>query len=361
MKTKKLIAIHQKCLDNNLPFVTWRVPDSSTCETIISPKAVEHHNPDFQNLEGFIAAPFEFATQKRVWVFPVFYHFYDANFDLRELDEIHSIPRAEHKEICDTEYSAYENHFHHFKQLIEQGTLQKGVLSRVKTCQNINRSKAAELYQRLCHEYPHAMVYIFNIPEKGLWIGATPESLLRLEKRHFITESIAATHITGATRKPWSDKEISEQEIVTDYIRDKLEESGINIYRMAGPMDHLAGNVEHLKTEFEIPAESLIPVLTKFVTALHPTPAVCGIPKEAAFEQILNTENHDREFYSGFLGVTGLKNNMQLFVNLRCMQVFDSYAALYVGGGLTIDSVLEEEWQETEYKAETLLNIAYKV
>jgi len=361
MKTGALSDIHKKCLELNLPFATWRFPEQPTCETIISAKAEELHNPDFNNLEGFVAGPFSFNSGNRIWHLPVFYHFPENNFDISNLENIHQIPRGQEKKIPETSFEAYKDHFDHFKTLFDQGILEKAVLSRIQTTHSMQRDSAPHFFENLRNAYPHAMVYILNIPEKGLWVGATPETLLRQEGHAFVTESIAATRNTGTTSIAWTEKEITEQDLVTDYIREVLEHNHIKIYRMEGPVDHLAGNVEHLKTDFEIPYDTLLPRITGFIRDLHPTPAVCGLPKDNAYKEILNTENHDRELYSGFIGPVGLQKKLQLFVNLRCMQVFDNYAALYVGGGLTKDSVLDMEWKETEQKAQTLLNIAEQV
>ena len=89
---------------------------------------------------------------------------------------------------------------------------------------------------------------------------------------------------------------------------------------------------------------------------LHPTPAVCGIPLEKSRALILETEQHNRGYYTGFLGPVTAKS-ISLFVNLRCMQVLPEKCVLYVGGGITRDSEMEKEWLETEAKAETLLSV----
>ena len=361
MKTGHLNSIHKKCITNNLPFATWRLPDQSQCETIIAPETEEHYHPDFNSLEGFVVAPFEFTTHQRLWVLPVFYHFVENDFDIQNLEDINNIPFREEKEITATSFESYKKHFKHFEKLLGQNVLQKAVLSRIINTRTINREWAPAFFEALRENYPHAMVYMVNIPKKGLWIGATPETLIRKESHGFLTESVAATRTISTTSMTWTEKEITEQEMVTDYIRNTLEKNQINIYRMDGPTDHLAGNVEHLKTDFEIPYGNLIPRLSEFIVDLHPTPAVCGLPKMKAYNEIINTENHNREFYSGFLGPVGLKNKLQLFVNLRCMQVFENYAALYAGGGLTPASNVEAEWRETEQKAETLLNMAHNI
>ena len=76
---------------------------------------------------------------------------------------------------------------------------------------------------------------------------------------------------------------------------------------------------------------------------------------------IENAEKHSREFYTGFLGPVGIEDLIQLFVNLRCMKVGSKGLILFIGGGITHDSVAEEEWEETEIKADTLLSVLHQI
>jgi isochorismate synthase len=72
------------------------------------------------------------------------------------------------------------------------------------------------------------------------------------------------------------------------------------------------------------------------ISVLHPTPAVCGLPKQEAKDFILENEGYDRKYYTGFLGELNkeafnketLKSD--LYVNLRCMKIKDNQAHLYV-------------------------------
>jgi isochorismate synthase len=93
------------------------------------------------------------------------------------------------------------------------------------------------------------------------------------------------------------------------------------------------------------------------IDALHPTPAVCGLPKESAKEFILENEGYDRSFYTGFLGELSVENRSNLFVNLRCMQVKDATYYIYIGGGITSASVPEKEWEETVAKSKVMLRV----
>jgi len=81
------------------------------------------------------------------------------------------------------------------------------------------------------------------------------------------------------------------------------------------------------------------------------------MPKEPAVQLINEFEAHDRKFYTGYLGPVNLDNKTSLYVNLRCMELFNTKANLFAGAGVTAISDPEKEWSETELKFNTLLNI----
>ncbi len=103
--------------------------------------------------------------------------------------------------------------------------------------------------------------------------------------------------------------------------------------------------------------------LKKIINSLHPTPAVCGFPKTVAQKFLLENENFDREYYAGYLGELNSKfRNFEthLFVNLRCMKIEKNSCGqfekvhFFAGGGITKDSIAENEWAETVQKMQTM-------
>ena len=232
---------------------------------------------------------------------------------------------------------------------IKQGYFEKVILSRVK--KKTITLNPFDIFENLNANYSNTFNYIISIENEGCWIGATPEVLVNIEDLICETVSIAGTK-SKLTNK-WGEKEIEEQQLVTDYITGELK-SHLRKTEIKGPYTITAGEVEHLKTEF---SGTLInkknwPLL---INGLHPTPATCGIPKIKAKKHIEDIEMHQRKFYTGFLGPIS-PSKMKFFVNLRCMEIQKKDAYLYLGGGITSKSVAEEEWNETENKAKTLLN-----
>ena len=161
------------------------------------------------------------------------------------------------------------------------------------------------------------------------------------------------------TEVAWSQKEVEEQALVSDYVRDFFQRAGVANVEETGPHTVAAGNIVHLQTAFRValPHDQRMTLANRVLHELHPTSAVCGMPKDKALAFILRNERYDRSFYSGFLGPVYLDGQSHLYVNLRCMQIGERVAALYVGGGVTADSDPDAEWRETELKAETLLAV----
>jgi isochorismate synthase len=197
-----------------------------------------------------------------------------------------------------------------------------------------------------------------------MWMGATPEPLLCSNKNDLETVSLAGTREFNAENlnlHNWSKKELTEQELVTCFIEEALHKFKIDKYLKNGPYTKKAGNLVHLRTDFTLKQSRANGLLGQLVQELHPTSAVCGLPKQPAMTFLLNIEKHNRKYYSGFLGPVNIDEQMQLFVNLRCMQVLCDKLVLYIGAGITSDSEADDEWTETEIKADTLLSVIHKV
>ena len=140
-----------------------------------------------------------------------------------------------------------------------------------------------------------------------------------------------------------------------------MSEHHITEYSLQGPYTKKAGRLIHLRTDFSFPDNVAGKKLTRLIRSLHPTSAICGMPMEKSLQFIQKLEKHNREYYAGYLGPIGIDDEMQLFVNLRCMKVLQNELVLFVGSGITSESNPEDEWDETEIKADTLLSIVQQI
>ena len=250
-----------------------------------------------------------------------------------------------------TSREAYNTSYLHAIGELRNKTCEKVVLSRIKkidkTCE------LADTFNALNIEYPTTFNYLFSSPNLGTWMGASPELLCTIKNNLLRTVALAGTK---TEEEDWTKKEIIEQQYVTDFISSTLSDFSNKVH-VSEPYDQNAGPVVHLKTD--ISAELNSTNWYELVSALHPTPAICGTPTLVASTIIDKSEKHERQLYTGFIGLNS-KDKRVFFVNLRCMQITKDATYLYLGGGLTIDSDLEREWNETERKAKTLESVISK-
>lgn len=245
---------------------------------------------------------------------------------------------------------------------MQEGELKKVVLSRKIAVQLPEKKSWGNIYELLCKQYPEAYVYILNDGNAHTWIGASPETLVELKAGAGTTMALAGTQaLNGRNPKDvvWERKERLEQDFVVEYIRDCLLSLGVEQFTESAAQTAIAGHLAHLKSTFSFTLTDKLTV-DDLASALHPTPAVCGLPPETALQHIRNIEPHQRLYYAGFAGIKWNQRSASYFVNLRCMQVKGDVACLYVGGGLTADSDSLNEWKETEAKAEVLLSVIAK-
>lgn len=180
-------------------------------------------------------------------------------------------------------------------------------------------------------------------------MGSTPERLITMNGQCLQTMALAGTRPYGSSE--WGNKEKEEQEFVVREIVNTLKQyTPHELIKYADAETIRAGHLEHLRTTITADL-SISPI--DAAQALHPTPAVGGVPKQMALDFIGFHEQLDRSLYSGFLGTVSPEQT-SLYVNLRCMSIQDYMATVYVGGGITEKSDPQDEWQEVLQKANTM-------
>ncbi len=249
----------------------------------------------------------------------------------------------------------YQRAFSAILKDLQDGRFQKLVLSRSQDISG--RFSAGRIFLNACGRYPNAMVSLVH-GTCGTWVGASPEILLEgSREKGWRTMALAGTRPAGST-EAWDDKNRREQNIVAQYIESVLTPFAAKLEK-SEPHTYAAGSVEHLRTLFTIqPKEGAS--IREIIEHLHPTPAVCGLPKEEAKRRILTTESHDRRYYAGFQGVWNGNENCSLYVNLRCLKLSAASIRLFAGGGIMPQSACEAEWLETCGKMCTMLSLLGK-
>ncbi len=353
-----------------LPFVTYSLPGSKETILLVQ-KSPNLHKTEFDNIEniqGFVIAEFISAKTNIIeYINPDF--IFTSEEDLNELNDFLvglsdvNPPDEKLNESSFLSKVQYLNKTDYIIDKLNEEELDKIVISRVSPMELLPDFKIDKFIESTINKYPKAFVYLLNSGKTGIWAGATPEILFKKTNDYYETNAIAGTRLLSDYKKKklWGEKEIEEQQLVSYYIEKLLSEIGIKDYKSTGPETITAGNLVHLKTSFKIKASAINNITGQLIKGLHPTPAVCGLPKARAYHMIENAEVHRRELYTGFLGPWNFKDSSQLFVNLRCAKFVNNMALFYVGGGLTAQSDAKAEWQETVNKTKTLLSVIEKL
>jgi isochorismate synthase len=339
------MRLHQQ---QNLPFVAYCKPNSDTVLGLFQQNDILFKVKDFTE-KGFVFASFDGSQN---YIIP------ENESEQWSEDWITVNEIISHKNLNADDLTAKNN----FQNLVSKGIeaiknnqFQKVVLSR-KESVILNNFDLIATFQKLVQQYRSAFVYCFYHPKIGTWLGATPEQLIRANADSFETMALAGTQKDkGTSEIIWQKKEEEEQQFVSDYIVSKLKGVSSEI-QVSAAYSIKAGSLWHIKTDISgIYGKDLD--LRKVIHLLHPTPAICGVPKEISKAFILINENYNRSFYTGFLGELNRNFASDLFVNLRCMQIEEDKAHLYMGCGITKDSNPEKEWKESVNKSMTMKQI----
>ncbi|MFN3588232.1 MAG: chorismate-binding protein [Spirosomataceae bacterium] len=381
------------------PTAVWRMPNSQTTHFLISfSKVPTQGKPEIDELgSGFAVSPFINPSGENTYFLPA-----DVLFSISRTNEIsfHKEPSssaifeeiAQNARIKQAQTDTQKQVFFERPKEIEEptaqklfvenvkkaiseiqaGNFQKVVLSRTKSFSLPANFSIWESFQTLTQTYSSAFVSLVDLPFLSeVWIGASPEILVSQNDQtgRFRTMSLAGTQPAftqdGQEVKPedalWRQKEIEEQALVGRYIINCFKKVRIREYDEFGPQTVRAGNLLHLRSDFEVDYKSIhFPQITSvMLDLLHPTSAVCGMPKKTSLQFILANEQHDRSFYAGYLGPVNIEGQTNLFVHLRNMCVKNQQATLFAGCGITADSSPEKEWIETELKTQTLSKVLF--
>jgi len=352
MQNKSFKIFLAELLSQNKVFVSYNLPNSDVVNVIVQENDILYTTSNF-NEEAFVFAPFN--KKEKAVIIPfnkAKYYTFSLKDIIKDLGEIESKNYELESSLSQEEYTTI---IEKAKSKIAAKNLQKVVLSR-RIKLDFENKNTISVFLKLLKTHPSAFTYLWHHPKVGIWLGATPEKLLSINENKLETMALAGTQVAKKESDLiWVDKEKQEQQFVTDYISKAL--SDIKLPLKIGKSFNLkAGNLWHICTKITGTLTHNF-AIKNLIAALHPTPAVAGLPKQKAIAFILENECYKRSYYTGFLGTLNKENESKLFVNLRCMQIENKKAFVYVGGGITADSNAESEWCETQAKSQTLLQL----
>jgi len=343
----------RKHQEQNLPFVIYSKPNSSSIFAYLQQNETLYEVSDYSE-KGFVFASFD---EKQLILIP---ENESKIISAKQLEVAINAVETEDLSFDSEAKIQYEDLVEKGIQAIKNEEFKKVVLSRSEMV-DVVKFDFITTFKYLIQLYPTTFTYCFFHPEIGLWMGATPEQLLKASGNVFETTALAGTQkVTLEEEISWQQKEKDEQQYVTDFIIKRLREVATSVV-VTEPYNIKAGSIWHIKTDISGVLKDNS-TLEEVIDTLHPTPAVCGLPKKKAKAFILENENYDRTFYTGFLGElnSSFANktiSSDLFVNLRSMQIKENKAILYMGCGITKESIPEKEWEESVNKSMTMKRV----
>ncbi|VWD55355.1 isochorismate synthase [Burkholderia lata] len=257
---------------------------------------------------------------------------------------------------------AYGDAVAHAVARIRAGELDKVVLARTLEVDGEQPVDVAPLVARLAARNPHGYTFSVDLGAGCTLLGASPELLVNR-----FGGIVRANPLAGSaprSRDPVEDrrraealldstKDLDEHRVVVEAVRDSLAPFCSHLDVPARPSLMHTETMWHLSTE--VRGETQADALT-LALALHPTPAVCGAPRDAARACIRAAEPFDRGFYAGMLGWVDTRGDGEWIVTIRCAQAFDRTLRLYAGAGVVAESTPDGERAETAAKFRTMLD-----
>jgi len=351
MDFKNLVERISQQYEHKLPFVVFSSENSETITCYCQNNETLYCDASLSK-NGFVLAPFDSRLQS----------YLIAEEESERLETRLKPLEINTKSVTVSKFEEAKKSYQEFVRqtidIIRKGEALKIVVSRKKEFPLSNFS-IESLVERLFSAYPTAFRYIWYHPKTGIWCGATPETLVDIKKSIFKTMALAGTQPYKPGEVTWRKKELEEQHFVTEAIFENLK-GIVEDVQTSEVKSHRAGSLLHLRTDITGMIQKERGSLSKIAQALHPTPAVCGTPRNFAREFIIENEGYSREYYTGFMGpIADDGDSATLMVNLRCMKIENDKASIFVGGGITADSVPEEEWMETQNKMQTMLQVLH--
>lgn len=201
-----------------------------------------------------------------------------------------------------------------------------------------------KVFHALLKSYPEAFVYAIYLQGDNCMMGASPEQFLQKKDSCLYTEALGGTLVDGQ----FSEKEVKEHEHIRRFMADKFTQLDFD-FAIEPSIVKKAGSLSHLQSKIKAKSKDG-KSHHQLIKALHPTPAICGLPKEQAMDFIIKNEDFEREYYGGYLGPVFSNGNFSWFVNLRSGKIFKNGVLLYAGAGINEMSIAKDELLETNRK-----------
>ncbi|MFM8544186.1 MAG: isochorismate synthase MenF [Vulcanococcus sp.] len=235
-------------------------------------------------------------------------------------------------------------------ELVEAGDLRKLVLAVRQQLLLAHPLDPLQLLAQLRQRQPGSCRFLWQRAEGPALLGASPERLLTVRQGQLRSDALAGTAPVGpsAPQLMQSDKDRREHELVVEAITAVLQQSGHNPRRPRHPRLARPGQLVHLHTPITAPLGDQQPLA--LAAALHPTPAVAGLPRRPAMAALRSLEPFERGYYAAPIGWIDSEGDTELRVAIRSGSLQGRRLELTAGAGLVRGSAVERELAEVALK-----------
>ncbi|MBZ0106034.1 MAG: isochorismate synthase [Sulfuricella denitrificans] len=245
---------------------------------------------------------------------------------------------------------------------IRSGRLDKVVLSRRVSFHSAEDFDPGRVMADLEQQYPSCTLFATDTPDGGTFLGASPETLVRLQDGEVYCDALAGTAwgegraTSAADRKLLGDvKNGREHRLVVQAIAEALRPVCARLEVPDAPQIRHLGQLRHLWSSLHGRVKTGIGLLD-LLQRVHPTPAVGGYPRQAALNWLAQHGEQREDWYTGAIGWLDAAGNGEFAVALRCARLQGRVAHLYAGAGIVAGSEPQRELAETEAKFAAMLH-----
>ena len=239
-------------------------------------------------------------------------------------------------------------------ELVNSGEMDKLVLAVRQSISLREPLNPLLMLSRLRHQQASSCRFLWEKSKSESFFGASPERLLSLYQGQIRSDALAGTANKNEDGEVLlrSDKNLREHELVVNSITTQLIAQGLDPFRPRGPQLAAQGHLLHLHTPIVASARGRPPL--HLVGALHPTPAVAGLPQRKALNWLRALEPFERGNYAAPIGWIDSLGNAEFRVAIRCGYARGNSLDLIAGAGLVRGSSIEAEIQEVASKLAVL-------
>ncbi|RJE78365.1 isochorismate synthase [Pseudoalteromonas sp. MSK9-3] len=251
------------------------------------------------------------------------------------------------------------------KQLFSETTLEKIVLSKQVDLTFKDPINKELVLSQLLQQSRSGYHFSFPVNDHTTLMGVSPELLLAKHGPHVLSNPLAGSIPRAAS----AQQEAKHKKALFNSHKDRFEHAVVieDMEKVLTPFCNTldvplepsllsTATMWHLSTELKGELQNQHTHILDIANKLHPSPALCGKPTQAAYSHILDLEKHSRDLFSGIIGWCDQHGNGEWVVVIRCAQLEKYQARLFAGAGIVSASEPTLEWQETDAKLKTMLN-----